>query len=117
MTFPGRRPRKRPPETRKSVPGSRMDREEMPPGEEINLAVTGPDTPSALSLENPPERSHGSGPPLTLRLFGSLEALRDGIPLPRLHSRKSLWLLALLVLRRTPVDRSWLAGTLWPESS
>jgi predicted ATPase/DNA-binding SARP family transcriptional activator/class 3 adenylate cyclase/Tfp pilus assembly protein PilF len=55
--------------------------------------------------------------PLTLRLFGPIEVLLDGSPLPRLRGRKGLWLLALLALRHPrPVDRDWLAGVLWPES-
>jgi DNA-binding SARP family transcriptional activator len=37
--------------------------------------------------------------------------------MPRVRTRSVEWLLALLVLRRDrPVDRSWLAGTLWPDS-
>jgi DNA-binding SARP family transcriptional activator len=55
--------------------------------------------------------------PLTLRLFGPFEALRHGEPLPRVRVRKGHWLLALLILRHGgEVDRSWLAGTLWPDS-
>jgi predicted ATPase/DNA-binding SARP family transcriptional activator len=58
----------------------------------------------------------GSG--LTLRLFGSFEALLDGQPMPRLRSRKGEWLLALLALRAgRAVERDWLAGVLWPEST
>jgi predicted ATPase/class 3 adenylate cyclase len=64
----------------------------------------------------PPEA--GSVAPLTLRLFGPFEARLHGQPLPRLHSRKVQWLLALLVLRHgREVERAWLAGTLWPDSS
>lgn len=55
---------------------------------------------------------------LLLRLFGPFEAQVNGEPLPRLRSRKGSWLLALLALRHgREVDRSWLAGTLWPESA
>jgi predicted ATPase/DNA-binding SARP family transcriptional activator len=55
---------------------------------------------------------------LSLRLFGPFEAWIDGCPLPRLRSRRGEWLLSLLVLRaHQPVERSWLAGTLWPDSS
>jgi predicted ATPase/DNA-binding SARP family transcriptional activator len=37
-------------------------------------------------------------------------------PLPRLRSRKGLWLLALLALRAgRDVERRWLGETLWPE--
>src|SRR5262249_36596587 len=38
--------------------------------------------------------------------------------LPRLRTRQGHWLLALLALRHgEEVERSWLAGTLWPDSS
>jgi len=54
---------------------------------------------------------------LTLRLFGSMEVSIAGKPLPRLRTRKGRWLLALLALRHgQEVERSWLAGVLWPES-
>jgi DNA-binding transcriptional activator of the SARP family len=37
--------------------------------------------------------------------------------MPRLKTRKGLWLLALLALRRDrDVDRNWLGGTLWPDT-
>src|SRR5947199_972856 len=56
-------------------------------------------------------------PTLTIRLFGPFEVRLDGVALPRLRSRKGQWLLALLTLRHgSEVDRSWLAGTLWPDS-
>src|SRR5713226_7692606 len=52
-----------------------------------------------------------------MHLFGPFEVRLDGEPMPRLRSRKGQWLLALLALRRDcAVERSWLAGTLWPES-
>src|SRR5947209_14054724 len=55
--------------------------------------------------------------PLALHLFGPFEVRLHGQPLPRLRSRKGQWLLALLALRHgCEVERSWLAGTLWPES-
>jgi predicted ATPase/class 3 adenylate cyclase len=55
---------------------------------------------------------------LVIRLFGPLEFLLNGTPLSRLHMRKGHWLLALLVLRQgAEVERSWLAGLLWPNSS
>jgi DNA-binding SARP family transcriptional activator len=54
--------------------------------------------------------------PLTILLFGPMLVLVEGLPLPHLRSRKGLWLLALLVLRHgRPVEREWLAGTLWPD--
>src|SRR5579871_1504918 len=55
---------------------------------------------------------------LELRLFGPLQVLAQGKPLPRFRSRKPLWLLALLTLRQDrPVERAYVAGLLWPESS
>jgi predicted ATPase/DNA-binding SARP family transcriptional activator len=57
-------------------------------------------------------------PPLTLQLFGPLRVTVRGEPLPRVRTRSVEWLLALLVLRHgRAVNRSWLAGTLWTESS
>ncbi len=54
---------------------------------------------------------------LDLRLFGSFEASVNGIPLPRLRTRKGAVLLALLALKGGKfVEREWLAGTLWPDS-
>jgi predicted ATPase/DNA-binding SARP family transcriptional activator len=56
--------------------------------------------------------------PLSIRLFGPFEVRRNGIPLPRPRTRKGRWLLALLILRAgAEVERNWLAGTLWPDSS
>src|SRR6187200_2992753 len=56
-------------------------------------------------------------PALSIRLFGPFEAAVAGRPLPRLHSRRTVWLLALLTLRHgREVARDWLAGTLWPDS-
>src|SRR4051794_8530279 len=56
--------------------------------------------------------------PLQVRLFGPLVVYAHGEPLPRLRSRKTEWLLALLVLRAgQKVARTWVAGTLWPDSS
>jgi hypothetical protein len=37
--------------------------------------------------------------PLEIRLFGPVQVRVGGAPLPRLRSRKGLWLLALLTLR------------------
>src|SRR5947209_19439625 len=57
-------------------------------------------------------------PALTIRLFGPFEVRLNGAPLPRLRTRKGQWLLAVLTLRHgCEVDRAWLAGLLWPESS
>src|SRR5437588_170890 len=57
-------------------------------------------------------------PPLAIHLFGPLRVTARGEPLPRVRTRSVEWLLALLTLRHgRAVSRSWLAGTLWPESS
>lgn len=57
-------------------------------------------------------------PRLHIRLFGAFEVRVNGVPIPQLRSRKVQWLLALLVLRHDqPLDRTWLAGTLWPDST
>jgi predicted ATPase/DNA-binding SARP family transcriptional activator len=59
-----------------------------------------------------------SRPPLSMQLFGSIEIHVHGVPIPRLRSRKGVWLLALLTLRNgKPVEREWLAGSLWPDST
>ena len=53
---------------------------------------------------------------LSIHLFGPMQVWVQGQPLPRLRSRKMLWLLALLTLRpNRPVEREWLAATLWPD--
>jgi predicted ATPase/DNA-binding SARP family transcriptional activator len=55
--------------------------------------------------------------PLTIHLFGPMRVLVQGEPMPRVRARSAEWLLALLVLRHgRRVPRSWLAGTLWPDS-
>ena len=64
----------------------------------------------------PPPRGGEAGAALVLRLFGPMEVRLGARPLPRLRSRKGLWLLALLALRGgRNVDRDWLAATLWPD--
>ena len=56
--------------------------------------------------------------PLRLRFFGAFEGFRGKVPLARARTRKDIWLLGLLTLHHDqPVDRSWLAGTLWPDAS
>jgi predicted ATPase/DNA-binding SARP family transcriptional activator len=58
----------------------------------------------------------GEAVELEIRMFGPLEVRIGGRPLPRLRSRKGLWLLALLALRTgRDVEREWLCGTLWPD--
>src|SRR5690349_2896402 len=60
----------------------------------------------------------GSKTLLSLHLFGTFEASRDGVPLPPTRTRKEKWLLALLILRHpTPVERTWLAYLFWPDST
>ncbi|MBC7806751.1 MAG: hypothetical protein H7145_11425 [Akkermansiaceae bacterium] len=56
-------------------------------------------------------------PLLSIALFGPMTVRVDGEPLPPVRSRKILYLLALLTLRHgRPVEREWLAGTLWPDA-
>lgn len=54
---------------------------------------------------------------LFIRLFGPPEFRVNGEPLPRMKTRKGLYILALLALRYDrDVERGWLAGTIWPEN-
>ena len=63
-------------------------------------------------------REYNQEPSLRLRLFGPFEAEIQGSPLSRMRSRKHQQLLALLALRAgREVQRAWVAGTLWPDSS
>jgi predicted ATPase/DNA-binding SARP family transcriptional activator len=58
-----------------------------------------------------------AGSSLDIRLFGPMEVRLGSQPLPRLRSRKGLWLLAVLALRAgRSLDRGWLAATLWPDA-
>lgn len=53
---------------------------------------------------------------LSISLFGPMQTLIAGEPLPPIRSRKALWALALLTLRGgRPLERDWLARTLWPD--
>lgn len=57
-------------------------------------------------------------PSLSLQLFGPMQALVGGKPLPPMRSRKARWLLALLTLQNgQAVNREWVAGTLWPDAT
>jgi predicted ATPase/DNA-binding SARP family transcriptional activator len=68
----------------------------------------------ALHTPAPDETASG----LELRLFGPMEVRVGSHPLPRLRSRKGLWLLALLALRAgRDIERDWLAATLWPDDA
>ncbi|MBC8136242.1 MAG: AAA-like domain-containing protein [Fibrella sp.] len=71
----------------------------------------------APASATPPGEEMTTHPPLTLRLLGPMEVLCYGRPLPALRTHKGLWLIALLTLRQSaPVDRAWLAKTLWADS-
>src|ERR1043166_7321117 len=64
------------------------------------------------------EKNEAGNSTLILSLFGPFEVRVNGLSLPCPLARKEQWLLAWLVLRaREEVDRLWLAGTLWPDSS
>ncbi len=79
------------------------------------MAIPLPIPPLSTPLVPPP--TPPLTPPLSLRLFGPLTVHRSGQPLPKTRSRKELWLLALLALHSdAPLERTWLAGTLWPEA-
>src|SRR5947209_12048646 len=66
---------------------------------------------------DPMSAAEHAAPPLTIHLFGPFEVRVSGVLLPRLRTRKGQWVLALLALRHgCDVERSWLAGTLWPDS-
>ena len=53
----------------------------------------------------------------TIQLFGDIEVRGNQVKPSLLASRRTRWLLALLILRRRgPVEREWLAATLWPDS-
>jgi predicted ATPase/DNA-binding SARP family transcriptional activator len=76
-----------------------------------------PESTRAERFAGVPSAGRESHPPVALRLFGPMEVRIGDLPLPRLRSRKGSWLLAILALRGgRPVDRDWLAGTLWPDS-
>src|SRR5262245_37096715 len=72
--------------------------------------------PAAGSPRGEAGEAGAAGPGLEIRLFGPMEVRLGSRPLPRLRSRKGLWLLALLALRAgRRVERDWLAAVLWPE--
>src|SRR5579862_854084 len=67
-----------------------------------------------MEIVSSPMRSE----PLTVGLFGPFDVRVQGEPVTAWHTRKGQWLLALLILRHDrPVERAWLAGTLWPDST
>ncbi len=55
---------------------------------------------------------------ISIELFGHMNIVIDGMPVKEWRSRTTRWLFAILVLNYgKTVDRSWLAGNLWPDSS
>src|SRR5438309_5349617 len=69
---------------------------------------------------NPASRTHEAetAAPLALQLLGAWDARVQGRPMRPLRSRKGQWLLALLLLQDgRAVEREWLAGLLWRDSS
>jgi DNA-binding SARP family transcriptional activator len=51
-------------------------------------------------------------------LFGPFDVRLHGHPLPPPRTQKTHWLLALLALQEgRTLERTWLAGTLWPDST
>ena len=54
---------------------------------------------------------------LQVKLFGPLQVVIEGEPMPRVRTRSVEWLLALMILRDgRSASRTWLAGALWPDS-
>src|SRR5438874_11325107 len=71
-----------------------------------------------MEKQEPMPHENASEPPIALRLFGPFDVRVHGQPLRRLRTRKGQWLLALLALRHgREVERSWLAGVLWADST
>ncbi len=64
------------------------------------------------------EPVHPHPPPsCRIRLLGSPVVEVNGSLLAPLRSRKGLWILAILAIQEDrPVERRWLAGSLWPDS-
>ena len=55
---------------------------------------------------------------LRFSFFGAFAGELDGAAMPRLRSRKGVWLLALLALRNgREVSREWLTTMLWPDAT
>jgi DNA-binding SARP family transcriptional activator len=55
-------------------------------------------------------------PPLALQLFGPLEIRLNGCPLPPPLPQGPLAFRLLTLQAGRPVERSWLAGQLWPDN-
>jgi non-specific serine/threonine protein kinase len=61
-----------------------------------------------------PESHHCT---LEIHLFGAPRVLLDGQPMPHLRTRAGFRLLVMLLFKRgRPIERNWLAGSLWPDS-
>ncbi len=61
--------------------------------------------------------SNGAPGALQIHLLGPPHMSCNGKPLRPLSIKKGYWLLALLILhRKAPLQRKWLAETLWPDS-
>ena len=57
-------------------------------------------------------------PELAIHLFGRMEVIVSGGDVARLPSRRAMWLLGILALRKgQPIERQSLAGIPWPDSS
>lgn len=55
---------------------------------------------------------------MRIQLLGRVEISVAGAPLPSLRGKSGLWLLGVLTLHANKsLERDWLAGILWPESS
>ena len=55
---------------------------------------------------------------MRIQLLGRVEILVEGAPLPSLRGKSGLWLLGVLTLHANKsLERDWVAGVLWPESS
>lgn len=55
--------------------------------------------------------------PIEIKLFGSIEIVRDGEPLTDFRSQKALVILAYLISAGRPITREYLAGLAWPDTS
>lgn len=63
-------------------------------------------------------RKGNKGAVLRIQLLGRVEITVAGAPLPSLRGKSGLWLLGILTLHANKsLERDWLAGVLWPESS
>ncbi len=81
------------------------------------VAVTAPMTLRA-DLRDMHARRGVTHRTLRFSFFGAFAGELDGAAMPRLRSRKGVWLLALLALRNgREVSREWLTTMLWPDAT